>query len=251
MGKDKRSPSILSNTFDWSKLDRYSIAEKIWEISPNIIHHLLSVIEFHSIITTHLKKHIPVRVRKTFNSKTSSNQIYIGGAYYIHFDQKQMKCIEVTFQYHEKDTIIVLTANRFWKICLLIADTILHEVIHMRQYRRRQFKIIPDYKSTSTKIKLQTDQAYLGCADEVDAYSFNIACELLYEFNGDQTAVVNCLNEDQPSRRRKKDSWHMYLKTFEHDHSHPIITRVKKTVIRYLPLSKKGKPYRDKNWISY
>ena len=37
MGKDKRSPSILSNTFDWSKLDRHTIANEIWKISPIVV----------------------------------------------------------------------------------------------------------------------------------------------------------------------------------------------------------------------
>lgn len=251
MGKDKRSPSILSNTFDWSKLDRHTIANEIWEISPIVVNRPLTTTEFHSIITTYLKKYIPVRVRKSFNFKLSSKQIYIGGAYYINLDQKRMKCIEVIFQYCHKDSILTISSNKFWKICLLIADTILHELIHMRQYRRRQFRSISNYKSISTQIKLRTDQEYLGCADEVDAYSFNIACELLYDFSGDQTAVVEYLNKQQVDGRRKKNSWFLYLKTFEYDHTHPIINRVKRTVIRYLPRSRYGKPYRNKDWINY
>jgi len=43
----------------------------------------------------------------------------------------------------------------------------------------------------------------------------------------------------------------MYLKAFDHDHNHPIIKKVKKKVLQYLPNAEIGKPYRNKDWICY
>jgi hypothetical protein len=37
----------------------------------------------------------------------------------------------------------------------------------------------------------------LGCSDEIDAYGFNIACELLYRFNNDADKVIEYLNDDE------------------------------------------------------
>jgi hypothetical protein len=42
----------------------------------------------------------------------------------------------------------------------------------------------------------------------------------------------------------------MYLKAFQHDHDHPIIHRLKKKIVRYLPQAQVGKPYRNKDWIA-
>ena len=136
-------------------------------------------------------------------------------------------------------------------MCTTIADTLLHEIIHMRQFRRRNFKQLPDYASNAEKSELREEQEYLGCSDEIDAYGFNIACELMNKFGKNNIQVVNYLNENQKSKKRRPNSWRMYLKAFEHDHNHPIIQRVKKKVVRYLPAAEVGKPYRNKDWINW
>ena len=135
-------------------------------------------------------------------------------------------------------------------MCLSIADAVLHEIMHMRQFRRRKFKVLPDYESNAEKTELRNEQGYLGCSDEIDAYSFNIACELFEKFKGSKRDIINYLNQNQKNKRRKHNSWRMYLKAFEHNHDHPIIKRVKKKVVRYLVAAEIGKPYRNKDWIS-
>jgi hypothetical protein len=122
--------------------------------------------------------------------------------------------------------------------------------MHMRQYRRRKFKDLPDYASTAAREEKRQEQEYLGNSDEVDAYSFNIACELMDKFNGNSKLAFEYLNEKQKGKNRKHNCWRMYLKAFDHDHNHPIIQRVKKKVIRYMPHALNGKPYRNKDWIS-
>jgi DNA-binding NtrC family response regulator len=130
-----------------------------------------------------------------------------------------------------------------------MADTVLHEIMHMRQYRRRKFKDLPDYASTAARAEKRQEQEYLGNSDEIDAYSFNIACELLDKFHGNTKKAVNYLNEHQKGLRRRHNCWRMYLKAFDYEHNHPIIQRVKKKVIRYMPHALNGKPYRNKDWI--
>jgi hypothetical protein len=121
----------------------------------------------------------------------------------------------------------------------------------MRQFRRRNFKQLPDYASNAEKSKIREEQEYLGCSDEIDAYGFNIACELMDKFGKNKKQVVNYLNENQKGKKRRHNSWRMYLKAFEHDHNHPILQRVKKKVVRYLPAAEAGKPYRNKDWINW
>jgi hypothetical protein len=234
--------------FDWSSLDRETIVGFMLLISSDIVDKTWNIDKLHYKLTARLKKLIPVKFKKNFNYKITDDMIWVGGTYYSDLDKAKKKCIEIILEYPINDNIY-LTNIRYKKICYNIADTVLHELIHMRQFRRRKFKYLPDYASTAEKDKLKTEQTYLGSSDEIDAYSFNIACELVESFNNDEFKIIQYLNENQKGLRRKHNSWRMYLTAFEHDHNHPIIQRMKRKIVRYLPLAQIGKPYRNKDWI--
>ena len=236
--------------FDWSAMDRYSIAGFIWMLSPKIVNQRLTVDQFHSILYRHLKKYIPLRITKTTYKKAYPNTVMIGGCYYSTWDQSNKTCIEVSMLYNPKDEYLKINTKKFSRICIVIADTILHEVIHMRQFRRRAFKDLPDYPSTARRAAKREEQSYLGNSDEIDAYSFNIACDLIEKYNNTK-GVVKHLNIDQKNKQVRYDEWFMYLKAFDHDHNHPVIKKVKKKVLQYLPNAEIGKPYRNRDWICY
>jgi hypothetical protein len=235
--------------FNWSKLDRATIASFVRSLAPEVVGVELTIAQFHSKLTNHLKKLAPLRFRKTANYKVRPNQVWIGGTYYSDWDQDKQKCIELLFVYPLFEEYICIGKKRYAGICNTIADTLLHELIHMRQYRRRKFKIIPEYASTAEKSERREEQSYLGCSDEIDAYGFNIACELIEKFKGDYDQIIGYLSENQKGKQRRHNSWRMYLKAFQHDHNHPIIQRLKRKIVRYLPQAYTGKPYRNKDWI--
>lgn len=235
--------------FDWSILDRDTLACFLWLVSPKIIDNKLPVSSLHRMLYRHIRNYAPIKVSKKTDSKVDPGCMYIGGSYYSDYDQERKQCIEIIFIYHSKDTHIKLTSKGFWRICLTFADTILHEIIHMRQYRRRKFKILPDYASNAEKTEQRLAQRYLGSSDEIDAYGFNIACDLMTKFKNDQTEATNYLSKDQKGKRCASGCWKMYLKAFNYNHSHHIIKILKKKVIRYLPHAQLGKPYRNKDWI--
>lgn len=235
--------------FNWSTLDRETIASFMLSLAPELVNVELTIAQFHSKLTNHLKKLAPIRFRKSANHKVDPNQVWVGGTYYSDWDQEKKKCIELLFVYPLFEEHICISKKRYAGMCNTIADTLLHELIHMRQYRRRKFKIIPDYASTAEKSERQAEQSYLGCNDEIDAYGFNIACELIEKFKGDYDSIIDYLSENQKGKRRRHNSWRMYLKAFQHDHNHPIIQKLKKKIVRYLPQAYIGKPYRNKDWI--
>jgi hypothetical protein len=98
--------------------------------------------------------------------------------------------------------------------------------------------------------ELRKEQSYLGCTDEIDAYSFNIACELLDKFKNDNKLAINYISKRQRKGNLKSNTLRTYLKAFEYNYNHPIIKRLKKRVIRYMPHAEQGKPYRTKDWIN-
>jgi len=236
--------------FDWSRLDRNSLYSFMLSIGQDIVKKELTIKKFHSKVSRHLKTHLPVRVVKLMDTKVESGIVYVGGVYYCDADQERQKCIEVVLVYNPGDAVINMSRLRFSRLSMCIADTILHEIIHMRQYRRRRFKVLPEYASTAEKTEQRQEQSYLGCTDEIDAFAFNIACDLVARHGDDDRMIVQHLNEHQRNKRRRYDCWRMYLKAFNHDHDHIIIKRLKKRVIRYLPAARTGKPYRNKDWIN-
>ena len=241
---------IRKSKFDWSSLNRYELTEYMWSLHTKVTNKEMSIEKFHRILGNHVKKYLPVKLKKWGDSDVENNCLWIGGAYYSHLDKQKQKPIELIFVYKSKQNTIKISPRNFHMSCHTITHTIMHELIHMRQYRRRKFKELPDYESTAKKMAQREEQSYLGCPDEIDAYGFNIACELLWKFNNDTSKVIEYLNEDQKGKRRNHNSWRMYLKAFNHDHEHPIIKRVKQKVVRYLPNALYGKPYRNRDWIS-
>lgn len=238
-------------TFDWFRLDRDSLFGMLYQTSPQIVNQTLTVDQVHTRLVRQIRKHLPIRFKKNFNKKVEPGWVYVGGAYYSSYDEDFKKSIEVNFNYHSAKSKIMLTPRRFTRICLTFADTILHEIIHMRQHRRRGWKVLPDYPSTSSRQKRREEQKYLGCRDEIDAYAFNAACELNDKFSSHRIKIVNYLNQNHKGYTPRNSSYLMYLNAFGHDHNHPIIKKLKTKIVSYLPQAEIGKPFRTSDWIGY
>jgi len=237
--------------FDWSNLERSAIIEWLTELAPKIVDQTISTSRFHNIISRYLKRELPITITKNWDTKVKLQTAFIGGTYFSEDDEEDKKCIELNFYYNPEVEEFKITIYRFKQMCSTIADTLLHEIIHMRQFRRRSFKSLPNYPSTASSGKLREEQSYLGCNDEIDAYGFNIACELLEKYKGNQRLVVKHLNANLKKCRKNGGCWKMYLKAFEHNHKHEVIKKLKKKVIRYLPRAEVGKPFKSCDWICY
>jgi len=236
--------------YDWSIWDRESIAQMVGEIKDKIANQVLTVERFHYIVGNHLKKSMPVRVSKSRESQVAKTYAFVGGCYYAQYDIDKLKSIEVAFAYCPTDTTLCLTTRRFNRLCWRIADVILHEIIHMRQARKRKFKDIPGFSSTAQSTKLREQQEYFGDPDEIDAYAFNMACELRDKFGDDMTQIVSYLNQDQKGKRKRNyDTWCSYLKTFNYDQNHRVVKKIKKRGIYYLSRAQVSKPFQPKDWI--
>lgn len=237
--------------FDWSLLDRYALYDYFQQIKDQIVGQVLAPDEFHKIVSRHIKRQLPVRVAKKYDLAVQDNWVWVGGTYFSDYDERKQKCIQVDIVYNMLDEHINYNRARFNRFCITLSDVILHEIIHMRQYRRRGWKMLPDYASTAEKTEQRNQQSYYGCTDEIDAYAFNIACELLRRFKNDQTAVEHYLSITPNRRSIASHSLKNYLKAFNWDYDHPIIKRLKSRTIRYLPNAIIGKPYRNRDWINH
>ena len=237
--------------FNWSSWDRESIASMVGLIKDEVVGRNLTLDRFHFILANHLKKYMPVRCRKSKEPQVPSTFVFIGGVYHTEYDMHREKSIEICLVYNLQDKNICVTTRRFNRICIRIADVLLHEIIHMHQARKRKFKCLPGYSSTAESTQQRQEQNYLGDPDEIDAYAFNMACELTDKFNGNMQRIVDYLNEEQKGKRRYYDTWRTYLRAFDYDQNHRVIKKIKKRSMHYLSRRQVSKPFQSKDWIHH
>jgi len=236
--------------FDWFTLNRDNLFDVLYTARESIVGQKLTIAQIHNRLANTIRNFLPVRVRKEYDPKVQNGWIYIGGAYHSDDDQEGRKCVIINFAYNTQDKFITVSSRRFSRMCIGFADTVLHEIMHMRQHRRRNFKVLPDYASTAESTTKRREQEYLGNTDEIDAYSFNIACALMQKFRNNTRKAVYYLDHNRKLSPRSNWGLTMYLDAFDRNHSHPIIRRLKKKIIRYFPNAQEGKPYKGKDWIN-
>lgn len=236
--------------FNWSLLDRDNLYGMLYSIKNDVVNRRLPVREVQKILSAHIKKFLPIKVVMNQDSKNEKGYIYVGGTYYAAYDQEGRRQVEILFSYCDLNDSVKLTELRWKRLCVLFADTILHEIIHMRQYRTRNFKSIPGYLSVADRAKDRRNQEYYGHKDEMGAFSFNIACEL-YEKYGDNFDAIKKFLDSNQAKRSKKTIYYKYLDTFNWDHKHPVIRSLKKRIIRNLPNAQIGKPFKTSDYLTY
>lgn len=237
------------STYDWSQLDRKTLVSIIGKAKAEIVEKPVRGLKFTKIIRNYIRAAgVPVHIKTCFENSTQINQIQVGGLYESLKDKKSNRSITITLYYHNKKELLNINYIKWRKLCYDIADTILHEIIHVRQYRRRKFKYIPGYQSVAESGKERIRQEYLGHSDEIDAYGFNIACELKDIFKSNKKAKIEYLNS-KFDNRRKKTYFCMYMHTFNFDHNHQVIKKLKKKIIHYMPYADVGKPYKTSDWL--
>jgi hypothetical protein len=222
----------------------------LYELKPYVVGKRLAARTLQKLLSNHIKYHLPIRVRMDHDPTHEKGLVYIGGAYYSHHDQNDHKQIEIVFSYKSKEATLVLSDHRWGRMCRLFADTILHEVVHMRQYRTRNFKDIPGYESTAYYARDRREQEYYGNKDEMGAFAFNIACEMVSRFGNDRKAIQKYMDSMQ-CKRRPKSTYNQYLRTFEYNHNHPIIRRMKKKILAQIDNAVFGKPFKTNDYLTY
>jgi hypothetical protein len=202
-------------------------------------------------IIQYLFLHLPIKVTSNRFKPVKPGEIWIGGAYHSYLDNLGNKrFIEVELVFPTTADTMKTSLYRWERMCRLFADTVLHEIIHTRQYRARNFKDIPGYESTAYYAKDRREQEYYGHRDEMGAHSFNLAQELIDKFGFDTTAIGNYLDSPVPKRVRP-NSWGRFMKAFGYDHNHAKVIQMKRKIMTQLENAYSGKPFKTTNHLTY
>jgi hypothetical protein len=242
----------MRESFNWSLLDRTNLYSMLYTAGRDIIGKKIPVGLLQKKLSSKIKLHLPVKVvRVHSNRKHNPKLVYMGGTYYSDLDKKKRnRFIEIVLSYHPDAEEIRMTEYRWTRFCSLFADTILHEMIHMRQYRSRNFKDIPGYESTAHYHKQRQDQEYYGHRDEMGAFSFNIACDMLDRFGYDPVEIRSYMDSKQ-AKRHKSSSYCKFLTAFEWDHDHKKVRQMKQKIIKQLEYANIGRPFKTTTHLTY
>jgi hypothetical protein len=243
---------VSKNDFNWGLLTKRNLYSMMYSAGKDIVGKKMSVASIQKHISSHLKSHLPIKVTKRQNDPSQKRGlVYLGGAYYSEYDKNNWgRYIEIVLCYHPLDERVRFTEYRWQGMCSLFADTILHEVIHLRQYRARNFKDIVGYESTAHYARDRKEQEYYGHRDEMGAFAFNIACEMISRFGDDRKAIQKYMDSMQ-CKRRPKSTYNQYLKAFDYNHNHNIIRRMKKKILAQIDNAVLGKPFKTQDHLTY
>ena len=157
---------MARQAFNWSLLDRATLYSMLYSLKPEIVDKRLPIGDIIRQISKHIKTHLPVKVVSNRHKPVKPGEVWIGGAYHSYLDSAGKKrFIEVGFSFPTDTQTMKTSLYRWERICTLFADTILHEIIHVRQYRARNFKDIPGFESTAYYAKDRAWQEYYGHRD--------------------------------------------------------------------------------------
>ena len=242
---------MARKAFNWSLLDRDTLYSMLYNLKPEIVDKRLTISQFTSLVSKHIKTLLPVKVTTSRFSPVRNGEIWIGGAYHSYLDNAGNKrFIEIQLACPPNALTMKTSEYRWGRICRVFADTVLHEIIHTRQYRARNFKDIPGYESTAYYAKDRREQEYYGHRDEMGAHSFNLAQELIDKFGFDTTAISMYLDSRVPKRARP-NGWGRFMKAFEYDHAHPKVCQMKRKIMKQLEYAEAGKPFKTSTHLTY
>ena len=242
---------MARQAFNWSQLDRATLYSMLYELKSEIVDKRLSFGEITSIISKHVKTHLPLKVTSNRHKPVKKGEVWIGGAYHSYLDNAGNKrFIEVELAFPTTAKTMKTSLYRWERMCCLFADTVLHEIIHTRQYRARKFKDIPGYESTAYYAKDRREQEYYGHRDEMGAHSFNLAQDMIDKFGWDTRAIKEYLDSPVPKRVRP-NGWGRFMKAFEYNHTHPKVIQMKRKIMSQLEYANVGKPFKTTNHLTY
>lgn len=242
---------MARQAFNWSLLDRDTLYSMLYELKPEIVDRRLTIGEITKQLSKHIKGHLPVKVVSSRYKPVKPGELWIGGAYYSHLDKsKKKRFIEIELAFPTTADTMKTSNYRWERICTLFADTVLHEIIHVRQYRARNFKDIPGYESTAYYAKDRAMQQYYGDRDEMGAHSFNLAQDMIDKFGFDTKAITLYLDSPIPKRVRP-NGWGRFMKAFEYDYNHPKVRQMKHKIMTQLENAYYGKPFKTTTHLTY
>lgn len=158
-----------------------------------------------------------LRFRTLKNSKVETGNWWIGGQYDVIDDQEDRACIHINLTFNPKQRRMNIDSFDWDNLAFHVADVVTHEYLHQYYVRRRGYKFGLGYRRQSMDHHYTDSMKnYLGCEDEILAFGFSAAAEMLvYNRTFDKTKVAR-----------------MYSRHFKQDQK--VVLQLKRQAIKYI-----------------
>lgn len=145
-----------------------------------------------------------------------SGNFILKGEYRPYEDLHNEPSIHITLVFPKRQRRVYIDRYNWDRLGFIIADTLTHEYIHQYHCRRRGYDHGPGYRGRTNLHYLDSMQDYLGCEDEILAFGFNIASEMVvYQSKMERTRI-----------------YRLYKRYFRQDQK--ILLKLEKQTIKYL-----------------
>ena len=211
---------------------RKEVLEILDEIKPFITNQFMPVDEIIQDLGVFLGKRFNIDVKHAEATQVDQNDIDLNGFYDGGLDEAGDIPIEIYLVTNPMQDIIVIDEDQFDIIARRIADTLSHEVIHMQQYRARDFLEVEKIEYTEFDDEEEENRWYLSSPDEINAYAYNIANELLDKH--DYQKVLEKLNKVKDIAIEDSVNLWAYVQAFSKDVNHPVLRKLIKKVYKSL-----------------
>lgn len=205
-------------------------------ITNDLRNKFIPVDEMINLLAFYVSNNYRVNVSHATSMKAPSNSMIVSGEYDEDADENGKVPINLVFITHTVDKVLLWDDDDFYFVSKQIADTLIHELVHMKQTRDRNFEPIM-YTNHLFLSEEEVNRLYLEQFDEIDAYSYNIASELDEQEN--QEVIKQCLNCPSITPIEISINLWNYMKVFEKDLSNRKLRRLMKKVYKhYINLKK-------------
>jgi len=154
-------------------------------------------------------------------------EVNINAFYDAERDERKKPSIELIMVTNPNDDYIILGQEEWTLFVTRLADSLAHELIHMRQTRARDFLFVEHKARKNTTV--DENLLYLSDPDEIDAYAYNIATELKEHPN----PIQKLTNPKAVTIVDSVNLW-AYIHAFAQNLSDPTLKQLLKKVYKHL-----------------
>lgn len=163
----------------------------------------------------------------------------MNAAYDPYDDENELDPFYIELIFSPEDKTIEFDEQGVENIKDRVLDALEHEMIHMKQYRNRNFVKQKKYKTNSQDPNVKKSKEYLGNDDEIEAFAKNISTELIRKAGKD--GAIELLRMASKTAGFKDEMGYLlspnllgYLAMWGFDTTHPVIKKLLKKVYFFI-----------------
>lgn len=208
------------------KIPTREIVHNVFEdFKDSILNRVYAVDEFVKEIGGFIASRFSVDVLHATAIEVDLEDINLNAYYDSEEDELCKISIQLVIVTNPYETCVLLNKTDYVKFVNNIADALIHELVHMKQSRDRDFFDPMHY----CKYDSSCESEYLSNPDEIDAYSYNIASELKEHTD----PIKKLVNAKLITIADSVNLW-AYVNTFDKDFQNPILKKILKKVYKKL-----------------